>query len=627
MRRWGAAIAGVLLLSMIAAVVPGAVPASGPDPDITPVPSVPADSPSLPFDNPNWKPGYQWKYTLKMKIEQGGQPITMTGNMTTDAASYSNVSFGNKTYQSLLVTQTGNGRASGNIGGFPFNGPWTIAGKMHVARNTTDELQFEETIKLQNDNPPTTITIYQISNYTPQFMNLKWPMDVATAWTHSGQEVRYNWTLLESPLGKQWLAAPNGTTANFSQNFKATGPVYKVVPAGTFLSLKVGNGTEKRSLPDDAPDRAPLLSSIRASLPSSDQPVPGEADQYYSDAAGNSVQFELKNNGTTTGWINLTSTNYPPPPAKYGSQGGHVRDKAGNGLKDAKVTATPASGPAATGYTDDMGMYVFTNLVPGQYTVKGNLSGYVDAQKPSTVAIGANPDVDLVLLSPTGMLTVATQDELGGALGNTSLRIVGPGVDLTNKTDAAGAFSIEIGIGSYNVTGSKTGYKPVTKTGVQVLLQQATSVTLQLEKIRGSIAGKVTDLKSGFAVVGAKVTVSKAGTTVAEKTTDANGSFKFDLLDPGTYMVTAAAVGYLTQNDNVSVVGGQERAKNFILQKVPPPPDNNPSGSAWMIYAAIGGVVAAVALVALLMMRAKKKKQALEAAKPPRTPGPQEPQW
>ena len=70
----------------------------------------------------------------------------------------------------------------------------------------------------------------------------------------------------------------------------------------------------------------------------------------------------------------------------------------------------------------------------------------------------------------------------------------------------------------------------------------ATSAFGQLES--GSVNGIVVD-SSGSAVVGAKVTISDLGTTVAQTaTTDEHGSYHFATLRPSHYRIAASAAGF-----------------------------------------------------------------------------------
>lgn len=62
----------------------------------------------------------------------------------------------------------------------------------------------------------------------------------------------------------------------------------------------------------------------------------------------------------------------------------------------------------------------------------------------------------------------------------------------------------------------------------------------------GALTGTVTD-QSGAVIAGATVSVTDAGTgQVRTATTDANGSYKFGLLPPGTYSVTFSSTGFQT---------------------------------------------------------------------------------
>src|SRR3972149_3279612 len=130
--------------------------------------AAPAPPITAPFDDPGWAPGMQWKYRADIRMDQGGgDSIDLRGNMTTDTVSWSNVTILNRTYPSLKMMNAGSGTAKGQMGPFPLDGTWTMAGVVHAAKNSTDELQVEQSFVMQNSQPPITITMYEIANYTP----------------------------------------------------------------------------------------------------------------------------------------------------------------------------------------------------------------------------------------------------------------------------------------------------------------------------------------------------------------------------------------------------------------------------------------------------------------------------
>src|SRR5947209_6429160 len=83
---------------------------------------------------------------------------------------------------------------------------------------------------------------------------------------------------------------------------------------------------------------------------------------------------------------------------------------------------------------------------------------------------------------------------------------------------------------------------------------------------RGSIEGVVKD-SSGAVIPGATVEARASGSGVLSTTTDANGSFRFPSLLPGTYEVSANLSGFKPAKvSNVDVKLGSVKSVDFSLQ-------------------------------------------------------------
>jgi hypothetical protein len=81
----------------------------------------------------------------------------------------------------------------------------------------------------------------------------------------------------------------------------------------------------------------------------------------------------------------------------------------------------------------------------------------------------------------------------------------------------------------------------------------------------GFVEGRVSDVISGTALVGATVRAVQNGSTVRETTTAADGRYRL-LLPIGAYAIKASATNYLTRSSNVTVGEGQTVTRNFALK-------------------------------------------------------------
>lgn len=89
---------------------------------------------------------------------------------------------------------------------------------------------------------------------------------------------------------------------------------------------------------------------------------------------------------------------------------------------------------------------------------------------------------------------------------------------------------------------------------------------------RAAFTGTVTNASNGQPIVNARVTAS-----AYSRMSGADGSYGNLIVVPGTYTVTAAAKGYLSQSFTLSAASGQTLTQNFQLQPVP---EIDPAGSA-----------------------------------------------
>jgi uncharacterized protein (TIGR02145 family) len=164
--------------------------------------------------------------------------------------------------------------------------------------------------------------------------------------------------------------------------------------------------------------------------------------------------------------------------------------------------------------------------------------------------------------SLSGTVTNAANSEpIEGAL------VIVEGTSYSDITAPGGTYLIEdIEIGIYNVNVSATGYLPETITGVEVFAGETTTLDVEMNAIPGTIAGTVTNSETSETIVGATIIVDGTAYTA---TSNANGEYTIENVEPGIYSITGSADDYfqLTIDDQV-VISNQTTAVDFALEPI-----------------------------------------------------------
>lgn len=172
-----------------------------------------------------------------------------------------------------------------------------------------------------------------------------------------------------------------------------------------------------------------------------------------------------------------------------------------------------------------------------------------------------------------GTLNCTVKDEAGNVLPNAQVVISRNGeIDYTLTTDSNGRVSIMLDEDIYNLTITAEGYLEYTSTQ-KILEFETNNVNAKLIKEgHGSISGLIVNSTSGeyLANVTLKVRTGFNATTgdiVAEGTSDASGSFAFDL-DAGYYTIEMKLAGFTDGYLNVLVQGDANTAVNGALSPI-----------------------------------------------------------
>ncbi len=242
---------------------------------------------------------------------------------------------------------------------------------------------------------------------------------------------------------------------------------------------------------------------------------------------------------------NLQNVDFSGELTRYYDLSGKVTEDGTTPLEGVLLTLAPD----VTATTDANGDYLFSDLLPGSYTVTPAKAGYAftPASQSVTVTHQSLQDVDF-----SGELT--RYYDLSGKVtedGTTPLEgvLLTLAPDVTTTTDANGDYLFS-GLlpGSYTVTPAKAGYAftPASQS-VAVTHQSLQDVDFSGAILRYDLSGKVTDGSAPLA--GVSLTLAPDVTT----TTDANGDYLFPDLLPGSYIVTPSKPGYTFEPAFVSV--------------------------------------------------------------------------
>ena len=247
-----------------------------------------------------------------------------------------------------------------------------------------------------------------------------------------------------------------------------------------------------------------------------------------------------------------------PPTVTTGDLKGSVVDNStGQPIQGATVFVTAARSYTAT--TGIHGDFSLTGIYPGTYTVTVSTVGYLSQTYTVSIIAGVMTDMGTVKLS-----AVPTIGTISGIISDASTGATLEGVTITATIDTStwqattgldGAYEItNVTPGTVFVSASKTGYDTVSGTGT-VTAGDALTFSVGLTKIptTGDLKGTVIDSSTGLSIQGANISVT--GITTGA-TTDAQGAFLIQGINPGGYTVSIAAAGYTGQSYNITIMAG-----------------------------------------------------------------------
>lgn len=243
---------------------------------------------------------------------------------------------------------------------------------------------------------------------------------------------------------------------------------------------------------------------------------------------------------------------------------GTVKDKDGNGIKDATVKLIPNAGTPNPATTDSDGKYILSDVPEGNYTIIVSLPDGGIIKKDIAVPGDAGKEIEIIQPA-TPVIAITTQPNDITVLKNKTASFT---VEAGASNGAAITYQWYSNNKSYTTGGSlisgatQSSYTPATSTAgtnyyyCVISSNGMTSVTSKIARLTvrstSTISGVVKD-KNGAVVKDAPLKlIPDAGTPNPTKT-DSSGNYKFDDVPDGDYTIVVELPDGSTINKEITV--------------------------------------------------------------------------
>ena len=236
-------------------------------------------------------------------------------------------------------------------------------------------------------------------------------------------------------------------------------------------------------------------------------------------------------------------------------------------------------------------------ILPGTYNVSLAVFDGQCTKTSSNVRITAStPPPDVGWINGTVTDAVTAQPLSGATV------LVEPG-GYAQGTNATGAYSISVPVGTYLVGAGSALYVPKVQGNVNVTRGNTTIVDFALTPNFGWIAGTVTSASGGGAISGAAILIYGNGQEFA-LSTNAQGKYNKSVA-PGTYSVRASADGYIAVNKTgQTATAAATRFVDFQLTPVPA----GGIGISTLVYVGIGLAAIVAIAVSVFFLRTRRRR-------------------
>jgi hypothetical protein len=282
--------------------------------------------------------------------------------------------------------------------------------------------------------------------------------------------------------------------------------------------------------------------------------------------------------------------------------------------------------------TVSTGEFIFSDLDPGEYWIRANFTGYLDAYEHVNVTAGMTTEIALELsaagspLEPgsfSGLVVTQAGLPVNGALVELFTPADGDAPIESTQADAYGSFELTgLDRGGYRIEISADGFH--TRTFYHILddgeEKDLGLIELMSDSPVGYIIGVVEDMDGNpVAEVVVQVRAEGSDTVLGENTTDPDGEFMIIGLEDGVYNLTLVLDG--------NVVGyGEVTVEDFVGDAGVIQIDLSEVGVTtdaplwpWMVLAAVAIVAAVAAILKLRKPKSPEPSGPEEGEEPPPT--------
>ena len=334
----------------------------------------------------------------------------------------------------------------------------------------------------------------------------------------------------------------SGTTSATSGNNTIT---FTSLSDGTYSDCTIivtdsdGNASNTLSVTSFIVDTRPTVSSVNPTDNSTDVSVSTTVAVTFSETMSTSTITTNTDNTTCSGSFRLSSDNFTTCIKMSAVPSASNSDKTFSVTPNDNLSGgTTYKIQITTSVTDTS-----SNSLTDNYTTTNGFTTY-----------------------SSGTIKGTVKQSNGNALSDVLVSFSGANVDSTT-TDNSGNFNKSLGLGSYTLTYTKSGYISTTQsaeiaTDNQTVVVATVTLLSSSSCSAGNISGTIKDAVSGSAISGVSISIRSganvtSGSAISGKTatTADNGTYTVSSVDAGGYTVQASKSGYITSYFNVNVCG------------------------------------------------------------------------